>query len=80
MGCIICRDLEQAFEARHSEYIEALSSLCYRVSKKFAALKNVDMERAKSELEEHRFLCASLVAKPAHPFIRSQPARLRRVA
>jgi hypothetical protein len=61
MDCPICRDLVRAFEAGLSHYIEARSSACYQVSKKLAARKNVDMERAKSELEEHRFVCASAV-------------------
>jgi hypothetical protein len=58
MNCAICTDLERAFEARRGEYIEALDAAIYRVSKKFAAYKNVDMERARNELEEHRSACA----------------------
>ena len=61
MDCPICRDLERAFEAGLSEYIEARSSACYRVSKRLAAKKNVDMERARYELEEHRLVCVSAV-------------------
>ena len=52
MRCLICRDLERAFDARRSEYIEARCSASYRVCTKAAADKYVDMERAKSELEE----------------------------
>jgi hypothetical protein len=58
MDCPICRDLERAYEARFSEYIEARFSAYYQASKRLAAFKNVEMERAKSELEEHRFVCA----------------------
>ena len=61
MGCPICGDLKRAYEAGLSEYNEARSSACYQVSKKLAAFKNVDMERARYELEEHRFVCASAV-------------------
>jgi hypothetical protein len=57
MGCIVCANLEQTYAARLGEYIEARSSACYRVSKKFAAHKNVEMERAKFELEEHWSVC-----------------------
>jgi hypothetical protein len=57
MECPICRDLERAYQAGLSEYIEARSSACFQVSKWHAALKNVDMERAKSDLEEHRLVC-----------------------
>jgi hypothetical protein len=61
MNCLICRDLARAFEAGLSEYIEARSSACYQVSKRLAARKNVDMERARYELEEHRLICVSAV-------------------
>lgn len=59
MGCIVCENLEHTFEIRQREYNEARSSAYYRVSRKFAAYKNVDMERARNELEEHRLVCAS---------------------
>ena len=59
MRCLICRDLERAFEARRSEYIEARCSASYRVCTKAAADKYVDMERAKSELEEHLLVFVS---------------------
>ena len=61
MECPICRDLERAYEAGLSEYIEARSSACYQVSKRLAAFKNVEMERAKSDLEEHRLVCVSAI-------------------
>jgi hypothetical protein len=59
MVCPICIELARAFEAGLSEYIEARSSACYQVSKKFAAKKKVDMERARYALEEHQFACVS---------------------
>jgi hypothetical protein len=61
MGCSICRNLEQAFEAGLSEYIGARSSAGYQVSKRHAAEMNVDMERARYELEEHRLVCVTPV-------------------
>jgi hypothetical protein len=61
MNCLICRELTLTFEAALSGYIEARSSAGYQVSKKFAARKNVDMERARYELEEHRLVCVSAV-------------------
>ena len=72
MVCFICRDLEQAFKARLSEYIAARSSAYFRVSRKLAALKNVDMERAKNDLEEHQLVCVSAAAVK-----RSGPRALR---
>jgi len=57
MVCLLCQNLQQAFEAQRSEYIEASSLACFRVSKKFAAYKNVEMERALIELQEHQSVC-----------------------
>jgi len=61
MDCPICRDLERAYQAGLSEYIEARSSACYQVSKWQAAFKNVEMERAKSDLEEYLLVCVSAI-------------------
>jgi hypothetical protein len=61
MHCPRCRDLERAYEAGLNEYVEARSSACSRVCTKLAARKNVEMERARYELEEHRFVCVSAV-------------------
>jgi hypothetical protein len=61
MHCPVCRALERAFDAGFNEYVEARSSACFRVCTEFAALKNVDMERARYELEEHHLVCASAV-------------------
>jgi hypothetical protein len=61
MDCPICRDLERAYAAGLGEYIEARCSACYQVSKRLAAFKNVELERTKSELEEHRLVCVSAI-------------------
>ena len=60
MDCLICKDLERALESRPSAYIEARAAAYYRVSTELAAKKNVDMERAKSDLEEHQLVCVAL--------------------
>lgn len=59
MDCLICKELERVFESRLSDYIEARSAAYYRVTTEFAAYKNVDKERARSDLEEHRLVCVS---------------------
>lgn len=59
MNCLICRDLERAYETALSEYIEARSSAWFSVSSDVAAYRNVDMERTRYDLEEHRLVCAS---------------------
>ena len=57
MDCLICKELERVFQCRRSEYVEARSSAYYRVTTEFAAHKQVDKERAKSDLEEHLLVC-----------------------
>jgi hypothetical protein len=59
MSCSICIDLARVFEAELSEFIEARAAACSLVSSNLLAMKNVDMERAKYELEEHRLVCAT---------------------
>jgi hypothetical protein len=59
MACLICRDLERTLDFRRSKYFEARSAAYYQVSTELAAQKNVDMKRAKSDLEEHQLVCVS---------------------
>jgi hypothetical protein len=59
VDCLICRGLERTLEFRRSQYIKARSAAYYRVSTELAAYKNVDMQRAKSDLEEHLLVCVS---------------------
>jgi hypothetical protein len=61
MNCPICRHLERAYKSGLSEYIGARYSAWFRVCTKLAARKNVELERARYELEEHRLVCASAV-------------------
>ncbi len=64
MDCLICEDLERTLESRRSEYIGARSAAYYAVSTGLAAYKNVEMERAKSNLEEHQLVCVSAASGP----------------
>lgn len=59
MNCLICQSLERAYEAASAEYVEARSSAWFSLSSDVAARKNVDMERTRYELEEHRLVCVS---------------------
>ena len=72
MRCALCLDLEAAFEARRNEYIEASSLAYFRVSKKFAAYMNVEMERALIELEDHRSACLSAMNESARLHVVSE--------
>lgn len=57
MNCLTCKDLDRALASWRSKAIEARSAAYYRVSTELAARINVDMERAKNGLEEHRSVC-----------------------
>lgn len=53
----ICKELGRRLQIELTEYTDARASVYYQVTKKFAARKNVDMERARVEFEEHRRTC-----------------------
>lgn len=60
MHCQICDDFERALLNRTSEYHQACSNTVYRkISSRFVAYSDVEMERAKIELELHRSVCVS---------------------
>ncbi len=79
MDCPICRELERAYEVGLIEFIEARSSAIFRVSTELAAFKNVEMERAKSELEEHVRVCASAARVLARLSERNMSTSVRRL-
>jgi hypothetical protein len=80
MDCPICRDLKRVFETRLSQYLEARSSVIHRFSTKFAAYKNVEMQRAKNELEEHQLVCISTDEVVAFMPQREMSVSLRQLA
>jgi hypothetical protein len=59
MNCLICRNLQRAYETALKEYVEACSSASFHVCSDVAARRNVDMERTKYDLEEHSLVCTS---------------------
>lgn len=63
MTCLECKDLERYFAEMQARYDAARTSAYYRVCTELAAKREVDMERAKSSLEEHRDVCASAAAE-----------------
>ncbi len=71
MGCPVCKRLERTFEGWNSECMRARSSCYDSISSRFAAYDNVEMERARSELEMHRSGCVfavpEAVVRPAVP-------------
>jgi hypothetical protein len=79
MNCLTCRELEQAYEAAFSEYAEARASALFRICSNLAARKNVDMERTKSELEEHGLVCVSASTTVAPPPERGMSTNLKQL-
>lgn len=57
MDCLVCKDLDRALKSTLASYIQARSAAFHRVCTDIAAKKEVDMERAKNDLQEHRLGC-----------------------
>ena len=66
MSCPICHDFERALEDRTSEYHEACSNALYRyISSRFVAFRDIEMDRARSDLLMHRSVCPTAMAGAA---------------
>ena len=57
MNCLECATLDRTLKTALAKYIEARSSAFYRVSTEFAAMNQVDMERAKTSIQDHKLAC-----------------------
>jgi hypothetical protein len=79
VSCVICVNLERAYQAELSEYLEARASACYQVSTLLAAQKNVDMERARYELEEHWKVCKICLLAASVPRFMPERSKVKRV-
>lgn len=55
--CLECKDLDRVLKLTLASYLAARAAPFYRVCTDIAAKKEVDMERAKSDLQEHRLVC-----------------------
>ena len=55
--CAECGNLHRFFVLAQGRHTEALAAAFYRVSTKIAAIREVDMERAASDLYEHQLAC-----------------------
>ena len=65
-NCLKCENLNRVYESRLTRYLAARSAALYRISTEFAAKQQVEMERAKNDMEEHRLICP-FVAKVRCP-------------
>jgi len=59
MNCSQCTDLYRTRESARIKYVAARLAAFYRVSTDLAAKKQVDLERAKTDLQEHQLVCSS---------------------
>ena len=59
MACLICKDLARVLKSANTDYRAACAAPFYFVSTQLAASKQVDMERAKTALNEHQSFCES---------------------
>ena len=57
--CLVCVELARALQVTSASYMEARSAAFFRVCTDIAAKREVDMERAKTDLHEHRLVCPS---------------------
>ena len=57
MDCLECKDLDRTLKLMRASYMTARSAAFYRICTEIAAKAEVDMERAKTALQEHRLLC-----------------------
>lgn len=57
MKCLVCTALDRTFKAALAKYMEARSAAFYQVSTELAAMQQVDMERAKISIQEHKWVC-----------------------
>jgi hypothetical protein len=57
MNCMVCKDLSRVLESADMDYRVALAAPFYLVSTEIAAKMQVDMERAKIAVSEHKSSC-----------------------
>jgi hypothetical protein len=65
MDCLLCKDLDRGLRLTLASYRKARSAAFYRVCTDIAAKKEVDMERAKNDLQEHRLVCSFAIRDDA---------------
>jgi hypothetical protein len=56
-NCRECEHLNRVYGSKLAKYRAARCAVFYRISTEFAAKQQVDMERAKNDMEEHLLTC-----------------------
>jgi hypothetical protein len=62
-NCLESENLNRVYESKLTKYLPARSAVLYRISTEFAAKQQVDMERAKNDMEEHLLICPSVMVR-----------------
>ena len=81
-NCLESENLNRVYESKLTKYLPARSAVLYRISTEFAAKQQVDMERAKNDIQEHLLICPSVIVRrvsqrrPPIPPTRSSDASL----
>lgn len=74
MACSTCTYLECALTNRHDEFTKSCSGAYRGVTSRLEAYDVVEMERARSELEMHRSVCAYAIFAAAAQRSQRPPA------
>jgi len=69
MRCLICRSLELALETHQKRYSDAASLACNKITTRLAAYWNVEMERARNDLDDHRAVCVFFASSSIAPAV-----------
>jgi len=56
-NCLECENLNRVYGSKLAKYHAARCAVLYRINTEFAARQQVDMERAKNDMEEHLLTC-----------------------
>lgn len=56
-NCLECKNLNRVYGSKLAKYHAARSAVLCRINTEFAAKQQVDMERAKNDMEEHLLAC-----------------------
>lgn len=76
MKCPICKELTRVMDSEERRHQAALQTSYYLVTTELAARIQVDMERAKTALREHRSSCGAAQAGGAVSVMPSIPEAL----
>lgn len=75
MNCPECRGLYRIFEQKRALYLEARSAAFFQISTKIAVRRDVGLQRALGDLQEHQAACPWAIVAQVMVANRSRTAR-----